>query len=86
MYGPGSSTVAAYRIERAADLGDDATIFSQFVLGDHQNLNTQQLSTGEFYDAARSALDNGVHPGIWLRHSYGIASQPIVYLAEQYLP
>jgi len=67
-------------------LRDDAAIFSQFVLGDHQNLNTQQLSTDEFYDAARSALDNDVHPGIWLRHSYGIASQPVVYLAEQYLP
>jgi hypothetical protein len=67
-------------------LRDDAAIFSQYDLGDHQNVDTQQLSPDEFYDAARGALDNGVHPGIWLRHSYGITSQPLIYLAEQYLP
>jgi hypothetical protein len=67
-------------------LRDDAAIFSQYALGDHENVDTKQMDPDEFYDAARGALDNGVHPGIWLRHSYGIASQPIIYLAEQYLP
>jgi hypothetical protein len=67
-------------------LRDDAAIFSQYALGDHENVDTKQLSPDEFYDAARGALDNGVHPGLWLRHSYGLISQPVVYLAEQYLP
>ena len=67
-------------------LRDDATIFSQYYLGDHTNVNTMQLDPDQFYDAARAALGAGVQPTIWLRHDYGIDSGPVIYLAEQYLP
>jgi len=62
-------------------LQQDAAIWGQFLLGDHQNIALRQLQFDQFLQVAFDDLNRNEHPAIWVKRSLGVAGD-VIYLAE----
>ena len=62
-------------------LQQDAAIWGQFLLGDHQSITLRQLQFDQFLQVAFDDLNRNEHPAIWVKRSLGVAGD-VIYLAE----
>lgn len=62
----------------------DATVFGEFYLGNHTDVNVQRFSIDDLFNYARGALDHGRKPTFWLQRSLAIEG-PVIYVGEQYV-
>jgi hypothetical protein len=66
-------------------LSREVTIFGEFYIGDHTNVQPRRFGPDETHDRLRGALDFGKHATVWIMRKF-VIDGAIVYLQEQAPP
>jgi hypothetical protein len=70
---------------RTFQVTDDAVVYAQYALGDHNAVKAQPITVDQLYVRAKALVDSHEIILLWLRHTQD-PDGPVYYVAEQYVP